>query len=133
MATRRRKVYGFRESARRGRSRNPYEVREERLKRRKAEARRLEEELRASGPTLDLRDALFIASTRGQKYVVAIYRDKGRDTFTFREYTSGQGSASGTGYSLEQIKLRVRKLIQFAKLYDGINYEVYLDTLGVSP
>jgi hypothetical protein len=82
--------------------------------------------------TLDLRDALFIASTRGQKYVVAIYRDKG-GTFTFREYTSGQGSSSGTGYSLEQIKLRVRKLIQFAKLYDGINYEIYLDTLGISP
>ena len=28
------------------------------------------------GP-LDLRDALFIASTRGQKYVVAIFRDEG--------------------------------------------------------
>lgn len=84
------------------------------------------------GP-LDLRDALFIASTRGQKYVVAIFRDEGDDTFTFHEYTSSREVGTGTGYSLEQIKLRVRKLIQFAKLYDGINYEVYLDTLGVSP
>jgi hypothetical protein len=84
-----------------------------------------------SRATLDLRDALFVASTRGQKYVVALYRHKD-GTYWFEEYTSGKSTSTGTGYTLDQVKLRIRKLIEFAALYDGINYEVYLDSLGIS-
>lgn len=80
---------------------------------------------------LDLRDALFIASTRGQKYVVAVYRDR-NGTYSSEEYTSGKSTSRSTGHTLDQIKLVVRKAIHFAALYDGINYEVYLDSLGIS-
>jgi len=92
--------------------------------------------------TLDLTDLplrepfFFIASTRGKRYVVSVYQsnyDRSHGTYSFQEFTSGSGSGGGGGYSLEEIRQRMRSLIAGAARYDGINYEVYFDELGVFP
>jgi hypothetical protein len=78
----------------------------------------------------------FIAATRGKKYVVSVYQgewDRAHGKYSFREYTSGKGTAGGGAYSLEEIRQVIRRMIASAERIDGIHYEVYLDELEIFP
>jgi hypothetical protein len=73
---------------------------------------------------------VFTAKTRGGRYSISVVQ-LGDDDYRIDRYTRGQSSGTSVGYSAEQARQRLRNEISDSAQYDGINYKVGVDALGV--
>jgi hypothetical protein len=79
-------------------------------------------------------DAVFYATTRGGRYQIVITpagEHNGEKFYDLEEFTSGSSSARGYN-NLEGLRSRIPNTLHYAKAWDGINYEVKVDTLGLA-
>lgn len=74
--------------------------------------------------------ALFHAKTRGGRYEILAGRDDD-GTYSAEFFTSGKSSGRSSGYTKAQMIDRIRREIRDAREFDGINYTVVLDDIGV--
>jgi hypothetical protein len=79
-------------------------------------------------------NAVFYATTRGGRYQIVITpagEHNGEKFYDLQEYTSGR--VMGSGYNnLAGLRSRIPNTLHYAKAWDGINYEVKVDTLGLA-
>jgi hypothetical protein len=73
---------------------------------------------------------VFTAKTRGGRYSISVVQ-LGDDDYRIDRFTRGQSSGTSSGYSAEQARQRLRNEISDSAQYDGINYKVGVDALGV--
>ena len=79
-------------------------------------------------------DAVFYATTRGGRYQIVVTpagEHNGEKFYDLEEFTSGSSSARGYN-NLEGLRSRIPNTLHYAKAWDGINYEVKVDTLGLA-
>lgn len=88
-----------------------------------------EHERNAAGAHNGSTGVVFEAATRGGKYRIEVAR-RG-DEYAMTTFTSGQSAGRATGYTQGEMLKRVTGEIYNAKKYDGINYRISHDELGV--
>jgi hypothetical protein len=106
---------------------------EEKARRKKAATKAAATRKRKANPKKKVKrntkKVVFRASTLGGKYKIVATGENGVYDATW--FTSGKPSGRATGYSLEQMKKRLREDIATAKKWDNINYKVSLDLLDI--
>jgi len=73
---------------------------------------------------------VFHAKTRGGRYEIKVFL-RGDGYYDIREYTRGQESGAGMNIREDDILSEIRGRIENAAEYDGINYQIVLDKIGV--
>ena len=73
---------------------------------------------------------MFEASTRGNRYRVEVTCQDGKYDLT--SYTRGQSTGRAANYSKGEMLKRATRELYYAKKFDGINYKIGLDLLGVA-
>jgi hypothetical protein len=78
-------------------------------------------------------DAVFYATTRGGKWQIVVTpagEHKGEAFYDMKDYKNG--SLHGSGHNnLAGLRARIPDLLYYSAMWDGIYYEVKIDTLGL--